>query len=65
MDSTSPTVPDSVVNAPHPTASGRVPLSPRAAIFAVAAAVAVPVLFVLALVSVLLSTNYNLLDWLE
>ena len=65
MDSTSPTVPDSVANAPHPTASGRVPLSPRATLLAVAAAIAVPVLFVLTLVAVLAATNYNLLDWLE
>jgi hypothetical protein len=65
MENPSSTVPASVANAPHPTASGRVPLSPRAAALALVIAVAVPIVFFLVLVTVLVSSNYNLLDWME
>ena len=65
MDQPSPTVPDSVVNAPHPTASGRVPLPARAALAAVLAAFAVPVVFVLTLLALLGALNFNILDWME
>jgi hypothetical protein len=65
MDPTSPTVPESVANAPYPTASGRLSLTPRAALLSVAAALAVPVLFILTIVTLLMATNYNLLDWME
>ncbi len=65
MDQTSPTVPESVVHAPHPTASGRTPLSARAALLSVAAAIAVPVVFVLTLLALLGALNYNILDWME
>ncbi|MBV9657647.1 MAG: hypothetical protein JO295_06005 [Verrucomicrobia bacterium] len=61
----SPTVPASVINAPKPTASGLTSLDRRAAALALIGAAAVPVIFLILLITLLMSSNYNLLDWME
>lgn len=50
---------------PARTLPPRRPLSRRALLLAWAAAIAVPVLFLLTAVAFMVATNFNLLEWME